>query len=130
MSPATTPERVSLRPRVGVPWRTSMEEIQGITTKLWYYFEAVEAAGGSPVAISLSLTKARLAAEIGDLDAFVLPAAPADVNPSLYNATVHENTHEGDANREKTDFVVIEHAQASGRPVRAICYGCQSRNVG
>ena len=129
MSPATTPERVSLRPRVGVPWRTSMEESKGITTKLGYYFEAVEAAGGSPVAISLSLSKARLAAEIGDLDAFVLPGAPADVNPALYNAPVHAKAHEADANREKTDFGIIEHAFASGKPVLAICYGCQSLNV-
>ncbi len=129
MSPATTPERVSLRPRVGVPWRTSVEESKGITTKLGYYFEAVEAAGGSPVAISLSLSKARLAAEIGDLDAFVLPGAPADVNPALYNAPVHAKTHEADANREKTDFGIIEHALASGKPVLAICYGCQSLNV-
>ncbi len=129
MSPATTSERVSSRPRVGVPWRTSMEESKGITTKLGYYFEAVEAAGGSAVPISLSLSKARLAAEIGDLDAFVLPGAPADVNPALYNAPVHAKTHEADANREKTDFGIIEHAFASGKPVLAICYGCQSLNV-
>ncbi len=129
MSPATTLGRVSLRPRVGVPWRTSMEETKGITSKLQYYFDAVEAAGGSPVSISLSLSKARLAAEIADLDAFVLPGAPADVNPALYNAPVHAKTHEADANRENTDFGIIDHAFASGKPVLAICYGCQSLNV-
>jgi putative glutamine amidotransferase len=129
MSPATTSGRVSLRPRVGVPWRTSMEETQGITTKLRYYFDAVEAAGGSPVAISLNLSKARLAAEIADLDAFVLPGAPADVNPAVYNAAVHAKTHEADTNREETDFGIIDHAFASGKPVLAICYGCQSLNV-
>src|ERR1700704_5000044 len=120
MSPAITPERVSLRPRVGVPWRTSMEEAKGITTKLAYYFEAVEAAGGSPGPISLNLSKSRLSAEIGDLDAFVLPGAPADVNPALYNAPVHARTHEADANREQTDFGIIEHAFATGKPGLAI----------
>ena len=129
MSPATTSERVSVRPRVGVPWRTSMEEAKGITTKLAYYFEAVEAAGGSPVPISLNLSKARLAAEIGDLEAFVLPGAPADVNPALYHVPVHAKTHEADANREQTDFGIIDHAFATGKPVLAICYGCQSLNV-
>ena len=129
MSPATTAGRVSSRPRVGVPWRTSMEETKGITTKLGYYFDAVEAAGGSPVPVSLGLSKTRLAAEIADLDAFVLPGAPADVDPALYNAPVHAKTHEADANREKTDFAIIEHAFGSGKPVLAICYGCQSLNV-
>ncbi len=129
MSPATTLGRVSLRPRVGVPWRTSMEETKGITSKLQYYFDAAEAAGGSPVSISLSLSKARLAAEIADLDAFVLPGAPADVNPALYNAPVHAKTHEADAKRENTDFGIIDHAFATGKPVLAICYGCQSLNV-
>jgi putative glutamine amidotransferase len=129
MSPETISGRTSLRPRVGVPWRTSLEETEGITTKLRYYFDAVEAAGGSPVPISLNLSKAGLAAEITDLDAFVLPGAPADVNPSLYNTPVHAKTHEADANREKTDFGIIDHAFASGKPVLAICYGCQSLNV-
>jgi len=106
-----------------------MEETKGITSKLQYYFDAAEAAGGSPVSISLSLSKARLAAEIADLDAFVLPGAPADVNPALYNAPVHAKTHEADAKRENTDFGIIDHAFATGKPVLAICYGCQSLNV-
>jgi putative glutamine amidotransferase len=129
MSPATTSGGVSSRPRFGVPWRTSLEETKGITTKLGYYFDAVEAAGGSAVPISLNLSKAGLAAEIADLDAFVLPGAPADVNPALYNAPVHAKTHEADASRENTDFRIIDHAFASGKPVLAICYGCQSLNV-
>lgn len=126
MSPTDSP---TARPRVGIPWRTSLEEGNGITTKLRYYFEAVEGAGGAPVAISLKLSKAQLAAEIGDLDAFVFPGAPADVNPALYNAPTHAKTHEADTNREKTDFGILEHAFVSGKPVLAICYGCQSLNV-
>src|ERR1700686_970484 len=129
MSPETTSGRASFRPRVGVPWRISVEETKGITTKLRYYFDAVEAAGGSPVPISLNLSKAGLAAEIAELDAFVLPGAPADVNPSLYHAAVQAKTHEADVNRESTDFGIIDHAFASGKPVLAICYGCQSLNV-
>jgi len=127
MSPAPPSENPS--PRVGIPCRTSLEEAAGITAKLRYYFEAVKGSGGAPVPISLNLSKAQLADQLTGLDAFVLPGAPADVNPALYNAPRHAKSHEADANREKTDFAILEHAFASGKPVLAICYGCQSLNV-
>jgi len=113
---------------VGIPWRTSHEEVNGITNKLQYYFAAV-AAEAEPVHVSLQLSPNELAAKIRDLDAFVLPGAPADVNPALYGAARHPKTHDADVNREKTDFSIIEHAFASAKPVLAICYGCQSLNV-
>jgi putative glutamine amidotransferase len=119
----------SSRPRVGIPWRTFQEETKGITKKLDYYFRAVRGTDAEPCPISLGLTQDQLAAHIRDLDAFVLPGGPADVNPSLYRATRHQKTHDSDPNREKTDFAVLEHAFASGKPVLAICYGCQSLNV-
>jgi putative glutamine amidotransferase len=114
---------------VGIPWRTSREENQGITNKLQYYFVAIKEAAGEPVPISLQLSTEQLAAQIKGLDAFVLPGGPADVDPSLYRAPRQERTQEADANREKTDFAILEHAFASGKPVLAICYGCQSLNV-
>src|SRR5258707_4437855 len=126
MSPAAPSENPS--PRVGIPWRTSLEEAAGITARLRYYFEAVKGSGGAPVPISLNLSKAQLADQLTGLDAFVLPRAPADVNPALYNAPRHAKSHEADANREKTDFAIFEHAFASCKPVLAICYVCQSLN--
>jgi putative glutamine amidotransferase len=117
------------RPRVGIPWRTSHEEANRITNKLQYYRDAVTAAEGKPVPVSLQLSASELASQIKGLDAFVLPGAPADVNPSLYRSPRHEKTHDADANREKTDFVILEHAFVSGKPVLAICYGCQSLNI-
>lgn len=129
MTPANPRLSTAARPRVGIPWRTSHEEANRITNKLQYYFAAVTAAEGEPVPVSLQLSPGELAAQIKDLDAFVLPGAPADVNPALYKAAPHEKTHDADANREKTDFAILEHAFASGKPVLAICYGCQSLNV-
>ncbi len=119
----------AFRPRVGIPWRTSNEEANHITNKLQYYFAAVKEAAGEPIAVSLQLGPQKLAAQIQDLDAFVLPGGPADVNPSLYHATRHQKTRDADSNREKTDFAILDHAFASGKPVLAICYGCQSLNV-
>jgi len=128
MIPANSQPSTTHRPRVGIPWRTSHEEVNGITNKLQYYFAAV-AAEAEPVHVSLQLSPNELAAKIRDLDAFVLPGAPADVNPALYGAARHPKTHDADVNREKTDFSIIEHAFASAKPVLAICYGCQSLNV-
>jgi len=114
---------------VGIPWRTSHEEANRITSKLQYYFGAVREASGEPLTISLHLPAEQLAAQIKDLDAFLLPGAPTDVNPALYHAPRREKTHDADANREKTDFAILDQAFASGKPVLAICYGCQSLNV-
>lgn len=129
MTPADTQLSAASRPRVGIPWRTTQEEDQRITAKLQYYFGSVQEAAGEPVPLSLQLSAEHLAAQIKDLDAFVLPGGPADVNPSLYHAARHEKTHPADSHREKTDFAILEHAFASGKPVLAICYGCQSLNV-
>jgi len=128
MTPANSQPSTTHRPRVGIPWRTSHEEVNRTTNKLQYYFAAV-AAEAEPVHVSLQLSPNELAAKIRDLDAFVLPGAPADVNPALYSAARHPKTHDADTNREKTDFAIIEHAFASAKPILAICYGCQSLNV-
>jgi len=117
------------RPRVGIPWRTTQEEERHITNKLQFYFAAVEHSDGQPVPISLKLPLAQLAAQIADLDAFVLPGAPTDVNPALYRAPRQQKTHDSDRDRERTDFAILEHAFSAGKPVLAICYGCQSLNV-
>jgi putative glutamine amidotransferase len=129
MTPANPQLSTANRPRVGIPWRTSHEEANQITNKLQYYFAAITAAEGESIPVSLQLSPNELAAQIKDLDAFVLPGAPTDVNPALYRAARHEKTHHADANREKTDFAILEHVFASGKPVLAICYGCQSLNV-
>lgn len=134
MSPADTQQSDSphpgvRRPRVGIPWRTIQEEERNITNKLQYYFAAIKKADGEPVAVSLKLPQAELAAKIAQLDAFVLPGGPADVNPALYHIPRHQKTHESDKNRESTDFAIVEHAFAADKPLLAICYGCQSLNV-
>jgi putative glutamine amidotransferase len=129
MTPANFQSSTANRPRVGIPWRTTQEETNQITNKLQYYFAAATVAEGEPVPISLRLSPTDLAAQVKNLDAFVLPGAPTDVNPELYRASRHEKTHDADPDREKTDFALIQHAFACGKPVLAICYGCQSLNV-
>jgi putative glutamine amidotransferase len=93
------------------------------------YLEAVRKAGGEPVQVSLLLSPEKLAQVAQTLDAIVLPGSPADVDPKLYGAPAHSKAARPDARREKTDFALLKHALAAGKPVLAICYGIQSLNV-
>jgi putative glutamine amidotransferase len=126
MTPADSQPSIANRPRVGIPWRMTGEKR---SKKLEYYFEAVRKAGAEAEEISLQLSPEQLEDKLNGLDAFVLPGSPADLDPGLYHATRGEKTHDADPNREKTDFAILDHAFASGKPVLAICYGCQSLNV-
>jgi putative glutamine amidotransferase len=117
------------RPRVGIPYRTHKEELSGAREKYEMYVRAVQDAGGLPVEISLGLTPAELEKRARGLDAIVLPGSPADVNPARYGAAMHEKTAEADAARETTDFALMNHCFAEGKPLLAICYGVQILNV-
>lgn len=116
-------------PRVGVPYRTSSEEAAGEHTKHEHYCQAIRAAGGEPVAVSLRLGDAELATLLGSLDAFVLPGSPADIDPVVYGAARHPKCADADPARERTDRAVFVHAIAEQKPMVAICYGVQSLNV-
>ncbi len=117
------------KPRVGIPWRTRDEERQRNVEKLNYYFEAVRQAGGAPEHVSLGLSDEELRKQVGDLDAFVLPGSPADVDPTRYGQPRHPKTKTLDGDRDRTDSTILEHAIAAHKPVLAICYGCQILNV-
>jgi putative glutamine amidotransferase len=117
------------KPRVGIPWRTRDEERQHHVEKLNYYFEAVRRAGGEPQHVSLGLSDEELRRQAGRLDGFVLPGSPADVDPARYAEPRHAKTKTVDADRDRTDSAILEHALSAHKPVLAICYGCQLLNV-
>jgi len=116
------------KPKIGIPWRTSEEEIAGNLPKMRSYIEAVERAGARAVLLSLAHL-ATLEAEIQDLDGFVLPGSPSDVNPSEYGAANRGLSEPADLAREGTDRTILSHAFNVQKPVLAICYGCQLLNV-
>jgi putative glutamine amidotransferase len=123
MSPETP-----IRPRVGIPWRTSEEEAQGNRPKIVNYEDAVRKAGGEPVLVSLS-DRAEQQRLIPTLDAYVLPGSPADVEPAEYGAQNSGLSAPADLPREQADRAILAHAFAEKKPVLAICYGCQLLNV-
>ena len=117
------------QPRVGVPYRTRNEEVKGERAKYEKYLHSIVQAGGAPVEISLALPQNELQALAETLDAIVLPGSPADVHPALYGAARHPESARPDADLERTDIALLEHAFAEGKPVLAICYGMQILNV-
>lgn len=117
------------RARVGVPYRTAQEEAAGDSRKHEFYMRAVREAGGEPVPVSLHLDDDALAGLLSEMDAFVLPGSPADIDPDLYGAKRNSKTAAADAQRERTDWAIYKHAFAEHKPLLAICYGVQSLNV-
>lgn len=122
------PPQTLQRPRVGIPWRTSAEQAESNRAKVKNYEDAVSAAGGEPVLLSL-VDSAQLQKELPTLDAFVLPGSPADVAPAEYGSTNRGKSAPPDAPRETTDRAILKHAFNEKKPVLAICYGCQLLNV-
>jgi putative glutamine amidotransferase len=129
MTPTSTSCGPPLRPRVGIPWRTTAEQREKNREKLHYYFDAVIKAGADPQEVSLEQSQAQLEIQLSELDAFVLPGSPADVDPGRYGAARHLKTKTLDPNRDNTDEAILAHALRSSKPVLAICYGCQILNV-
>jgi len=123
---ATTNENAV--PRIGIPWRTAEEERAGNREKLDFYFRAVREAGAEPLEISLA-DPAGLKKRLQEFDGFVLPGSPSDVDPALYGQTKHQKTKDLDAKRDSTDEAILRTAFETGKPVLAICYGCQRLNV-
>jgi putative glutamine amidotransferase len=129
MLPAATRRDFSGPLRIGIPWRTTEEQRQGERKKLDYYFACARNAGAEPVDVPLDQSPANISAQLNDLDGFILPGSPADVDPARYQAAKHPKTAEIDANREQTDSQILQHSFKTGKPVLAICFGCQFLNV-
>lgn len=114
--------------RIGIPWRTSAEEAANERPRIQSYADAVLAAGGEPVLLSLR-DGAGFEAALAALDGFVLPGSPADVEPAEYGAKNRGLSEPSDLPRERADRAILGHALKEQKPVLAICYGCQLLNV-
>jgi putative glutamine amidotransferase len=94
-----------------------------------YYSEAVEAAGGAPVHISLIPKRDYIAAVMDDLDGILLPGSDSDVDPLRYGAEPHPQLGSVHAIKDETDLLVLEEIERRGLPLLAICFGMQVLNV-
>lgn len=115
------------RPLIGIPMRIE------VTTDRFYlsrhYSEAVEAAGGTPVHLSLIPRVDYVESAIENLDGILLPGSDSDVDPLRYGQQPHPGLGSVHAIKDETDLLVIEAAERRNLPLLAICFGMQVLNV-
>src|SRR5918994_2632145 len=118
---------MNTRPRIGIPMR-----IEHATDRFYlsrHYSEAVEAAGGAPVHISLIPNFDYLDSIVDGLDGILLPGSDSDVDPLRYGQQPHPALGAVHTIKDETDLLVIEAAERRQIPLFAICFGMQILNV-
>jgi len=115
------------RPRIGITMR-----IEHTTNRFYlarHYSEAVEAAGGAPVHISLIPNSDYIDSVVEDLDGILLPGSDSDVDPLRYGQQPHPELGTVQVIKDQTDLLVIDVVERKGIPLFTICFGMQVLNV-
>ena len=94
-----------------------------------HYSEAVEAAGGAPVHISLIPRAEYVDAVVDGLDGILLPGSDSDVDPLRYGQQPHPALGSVHKIKDETDLLIIDAAERKQIPLFAICFGMQVLNV-
>jgi putative glutamine amidotransferase len=115
------------RPRIGITMRLELSTDRFYLAR--YYSEAVEAAGGAPVHISLIPEHKYIAAVMDSLDGILLPGSDSDVDPLRYGAQPHPQLGSVVPVKDETDLLVLEQIERRNLPLFAICFGMQILNV-
>ena len=115
------------RPRIGITMRLELETDRFYLSR--HYSEAVEAAGGTPVHISLIPNRNYISAVMADLDGVLLPGSDSDVDPLRYGVEPHPNLGSVHPVKDETDLLVLEEIEKRRLPLFAICFGMQVLNV-
>src|SRR5258705_7926211 len=115
------------RPRIGITMRLELETDRFYLSR--YYSEAIEAAGGAPVHISLIPKAGYIAAVMDDLDGVLLPGSDSDIDPLRYGAEPHPHLGSVHPVKDETDLLVLDEIEKRRLPLFAICFGMQSLNV-
>lgn len=115
------------RPRIGITMRLELETDRFYLSR--HYSEAIEAAGGAPVHISLIPKREYLSAVMDDLDGVLLPGSDSDVDPLLYGAEPHPNLGTVHPVKDETDLLVLDEIEKRQLPLFAICFGMQVLNI-
>lgn len=115
------------RPRIGITMRLELETDRFYLSR--YYSEAVEAAGGAPVHLSLIPKREYIAAVLEQLDGVLLPGSDSDVDPLRYAHEPHPRLGTVQPLKDATDALVLEEIERRGTPLFAICFGMQILNV-
>lgn len=115
------------RPRIGITMRLELETDRFYLAR--HYSEAIEAAGGVPVHISLIPNRDYISAVVDGLDGILLPGSDSDVDPLKYGAEPHPKLGTVQPIKDETDLLVLEEVEKRRLPLFAICFGMQVLNV-
>ena len=115
------------RPRIGIPMRIDHPTERFYLSR--HYSEAVEAAGGAPVHISLIPNAGYIDAVVDGLDGILLPGSDSDVDPLRYGQQPHPGLGAVHPIKDETDLLIIDAAERKQLPIFAICFGMQVVNV-
>lgn len=115
------------RPRIGITMRLELETDRFYIAR--HYSEALEAAGGAPVHISLIPRPDYISAVMDELDGVLLPGSDSDIDPLRYGAEPHPQLGSVHPVKDETDLLVLEEVEKRGLPLLAICFGMQALNV-
>src|ERR1043165_2433467 len=115
------------RPRIGITMRIESETDRFYLAR--HYSEAVEAAGGAPVHISLIPKRDYISSLMEGLDGILLPGSDSDVDPLRYGRDPHPKLGRVQPLKDETDALVLSEIERRKVPVLAICFGMQILHV-
>lgn len=115
------------KPLIGITMRHDTE--RGRFYLATEYSEAIIAAGGVPVHITLSDDEDYLREIAMRLDGVLLPGSASDVDPNLYAQEPDVKLGMVHPRRDSTDLNLLEFVERRALPLLAICYGMQVWNV-
>jgi putative glutamine amidotransferase len=115
------------QPRIGITMRLELQTDRFYLSR--HYSEAVEAAGGAPVHISLIPRPDYISTVMDNLDGVLLPGSDSDIDPMRYGAEPHPNLASVHPVKDETDLLLLEEIEKRGMPLFAICFGMQALNV-
>lgn len=115
------------RPRIGITMRIELETDRFYLSR--HYSEAVEAAGGAPLHLSLIPNREHIVAVMNGLDGILLPGSDSDVDPLRYGREPHQALGHVHSIKDETDLLVLEQVEQKRLPLFGICFGMQVLNV-
>jgi len=113
---------------IAIPEPTSSDAEYNQRT-LPQYVSAVEAAGATPVVISLHDVRERVAKVLAGVQGILLPGSGFDVDPRRYGEDKIQECGEADPGRAAMDEFLLQDAFNLQKPILAICHGTQTLNV-
>ncbi|UCH62843.1 MAG: gamma-glutamyl-gamma-aminobutyrate hydrolase family protein [Fidelibacterota bacterium] len=125
---ANQSSRTTLRPLIGLPV-SPPERGSPYYNLNPEYTNAVNRAGGDPLAFPLLASPTYVNRMIELIHGLILIGSAYDLDPARYGQKAHPNLKRSDTARDDFDRLLLERAYERALPILGICHGCQAINV-